>query len=310
MSKPMSKKMENKKVAVLLSTYNGEKYLEQQLQSIFYQTYKNIELYVRDDGSTDGTLDILKKYENQGMLKLTVGENLGYCESFYSLLRNTNEADYYSFADQDDIWLENKIKTAVTALNGVEKEMPALYFCEFDYYDTDMNFVSHKKKLRQAITFPYALASFSVYAFTCVFNSEMRELFLKMPSGNSFPPDYLLLQLAASMGKVLYDTDVYAKYRRHEKNASMSNQNFIKLLFWRIKNFLINDNFDYKAKWSALYDVYCEELSVDDKAILSWFAEEKYRLAYALRKSFYSKRYRETLFDEIAVRFMFAVGRL
>ena len=78
----VGKYMEDKKVAIVMSTYNGEKYIEEQLDSLFRQTYKNIEIYVRDDGSKDKTVEILKKYETQGKIHLYAKENKGFIKSF------------------------------------------------------------------------------------------------------------------------------------------------------------------------------------------------------------------------------------
>ncbi len=82
--------MEEKRVAVTISTYNGEKYIEQQIESLLNQTYKNVDIFVRDDGSTDLTLDILKKYEKDKKIKLYYGENLGFIGSFYDILDKPN----------------------------------------------------------------------------------------------------------------------------------------------------------------------------------------------------------------------------
>ena len=93
--------MEERKVAILLSTYNGEKYVKEQIDSFLNQTYKNVEIIVRDDGSKDSTVKILKEYQNNyNNIKLTVGKNLGFIKSFFELLK-LGDADYYAFADQD-----------------------------------------------------------------------------------------------------------------------------------------------------------------------------------------------------------------
>lgn len=95
--------MENKKVAVIMSTYNGERFIKEQLDSILNQTYKNLEIVVRDDGSKDGTVQIVKEYmKTYPNIVLHEGENLGFIKSFFELL-NLVEADYYSYADQDDV---------------------------------------------------------------------------------------------------------------------------------------------------------------------------------------------------------------
>ena len=100
-----------------MSTYNGEKFIREQLDSILAQTYKNIEIVVRDDGSKDNTVSIVKEYmQKNSNITLYEGENLGFIKSFFELLTLV-EADYYSYADQDDVWMENKIELAVNSLN-------------------------------------------------------------------------------------------------------------------------------------------------------------------------------------------------
>ena len=81
--------MNNKKVAILMSTYNGEKYIKEQLDSLLNQSYKNIEIYIRDDGSKDKTINIVKEYENKyNNVIFNQGENVGYINSFFNLLKS------------------------------------------------------------------------------------------------------------------------------------------------------------------------------------------------------------------------------
>jgi GT2 family glycosyltransferase len=87
------------KVAILLSTYNGTMYMKEQMESLFKQTYKNVEIIVRDDGSTDNmgnkesTIDVLKTYEDDGKIKLITGENIGFAKSFFELLRVNGDVE-------------------------------------------------------------------------------------------------------------------------------------------------------------------------------------------------------------------------
>ena len=91
------------KILILMSTYNGEKYLREQIESIRNQTIKeDIEILVRDDGSKDGTLEILEEYAEIGTLQFIRGKNIGSAQSFHELLRIAPKYDYYAFADQDD----------------------------------------------------------------------------------------------------------------------------------------------------------------------------------------------------------------
>ena len=103
--------MENKKIDILMATYNGEKYLAEQLDSIINQTYHNWNLLIRDDNSTDRTLEIIQDYQKKDnrikLLKDNEG-NLGIVKNFEELLKNS-ESEFIMFSDQDDIWIENKL---------------------------------------------------------------------------------------------------------------------------------------------------------------------------------------------------------
>ena len=101
------------KIAVLMSTYNGEEFLRDQIESILNQEKVNVTLYVRDDGSSDRTVEILSSYEEQGKLKLICGKNCGVGNSFMHLLYTSDQDfDFYAFSDQDDIWLPDKLYSA------------------------------------------------------------------------------------------------------------------------------------------------------------------------------------------------------
>ena len=106
-----------------MSTYNGEKYLREQIDSILKQTQVDAQLIVRDDGSSDGTVRILEEYSrNYPNVSFYQGTNVGVGKSFLELLKNAPQADYYSFADQDDVWLEDKLNHAVSIIRQIEQK--------------------------------------------------------------------------------------------------------------------------------------------------------------------------------------------
>ena len=115
------------KVAILMSTYNGEKYLDEQIGSILAQEGVDVTLYIRDDGSSDRTAEIIKYYcKSYHNVSFTQGENLGVGNSFMQLVYDAKDVYYYyAFADQDDIWLPEKIKMAADKIK--ESKRPLLY---------------------------------------------------------------------------------------------------------------------------------------------------------------------------------------
>ena len=178
--------MENKKVAVIMSTYNGERFIKEQLDSILNQTYKNLEIVVRDDGSKDGTVQIVKEYmKTYPNIVLHEGENLGFIKSFFELL-NLVEADYYSYADQDDVWMENKVELAVNSLEQLDQTKPNMAFGNSDYYDENMKFI-HSGPKNKKVSFLRALFSCCGQGMTITVNKKTRDMILENTPKMLFP---------------------------------------------------------------------------------------------------------------------------
>ena len=138
------------KVNILLSTYNGEQYLKEQVKSIQDQTYQDWQLLIRDDGSSDGTVEIIQelvaqderiRFINQGAI-----ENLGVIKSFHALLKY-EKADLYCFSDQDDVWLPEKIALQVAEAEKYPQEEPLLVYTDLKVVDENLN-VQHESMIR------------------------------------------------------------------------------------------------------------------------------------------------------------------
>ena len=166
--------MENEKVTILMSSYNGEKYITEQIESLVQQTYPNIQILIRDDGSSDNTINIIKKFqEKYNNIKLIEGENLGFINSFFELLKISEKSDYYAYCDQDDVWMKDKIERAVSFLKKEPKEIPLLYFSNSDYYDTDMNFLATAER-EKIYNFRNSLVECVTQGMTMVINETTR----------------------------------------------------------------------------------------------------------------------------------------
>ncbi len=295
-------------VTVLMSTWNGEAYIEQQLQSIFKQTYSNIKIIIRDDGSTDGTLAILRKHSEAGLVELIEGENLGFVGSFFQLMEIAPYADFYFFADQDDVWLEFKVERAVEKLckQGANlNKCPALYYSNYDFYDESLNFIGHNKftctpSLAFAVSEPLAAG------FTCVLNRCLIELMGKVNPSDICSHDHAALMLALSYGKVIQDDVVTAKYRRHSRVASPSGKNFFKQLSWRLK-FLKSNRLR-----TEFYEVFRVgkglQISSQNKKLLRLLAGEFNPLVRSFTLCFYSLRFRTKWIDELLIRCLFLIN--
>lgn len=301
----------SKKVNVLLSAYNGEKYIKAQIDSILNQSYLNVELYVRDDGSKDGTLAIVREYEEKGLLHLEAGENVGFVKSFEWLIANGGEADYYAFSDQDDVWFEDKIKMAVEKLEHAREDVPVLYFSNYDFYDGDLNFMAHRVGRTPNISFVNSLVDCVSLGFNSVFNRKAKDMVTEQMPEKSTGHDWWMYMVCAGMGEVIYDERPTVKYRRHNNNVSDGGDSFIKFQIWRFKRFFLNHYFHHIHEQIKEYGkLYKDRLTPENQKILDLFTKDGFHPVIALRKVFYPKKLRQKAVDEIFVRLVFLIGRL
>lgn len=301
---------ENKKVAILISTYNGEKYLKEQLDSLLNQTYKSVKIYIRDDGSTDNTVNIVKEYQGRNSnIILNEGENIGFINSFLELLKLSDEADYYAYCDQDDIWMEDKIERAVKFLEKTDENKPALYFSNSDYYDSNMKFLATAEK-NKVYNFRNSLVECVTQGMTMVINDKTRQIIVKNKPESCLYHDWWTYMICSGFGQIVYDDKSLVKYRRHNKSVTEEGKNSLQLFIFRVKKFIIGDSLKkIKEQWKEYEKFYYNELNEENKNLLKLFTH-KYNFFIALKKTFYPKRFRKKLIDEISVRLLFLIGKL
>lgn len=213
------------KIWVLMSTYNGMAYIEEQIESILSQKNCDVHLLVRDDGSTDATLDILKSYEKKGSITLISDNiNLGPAKSFLKLLEMAPDDGYYAFSDQDDCWNSDKLERALEMLTQAEENnMPLVYYSNSDVVDQNLN--STGKKVysgKQKPTLERVLCGYGIQGCTMVLNKALRDIFLSvdMSKERIGMHDFFLCDLCMVCGgKILYDDFSTMKYRQHESNV-------------------------------------------------------------------------------------------
>ena len=211
-----------KVILVLMSTYNGEKYLAQQVDSIIGQEGVQVRLLVRDDGSKDGTCDILKTYADEGKLDYVCGDNINWMHSFWKLVNMAHGADYYAFADQDDIWFPDKLARAVSVLEKYGKT-PAIYSAQQSIVDDNLNVLHLNEQKVDCTNFLIRdyLVWYNIFrGCTEVWNNALQEYVLsKHIADIDEPHDAFLMHLALAVGEVVKDNHEVMAYRQHGNNA-------------------------------------------------------------------------------------------
>lgn len=209
--------METKKVQILMSTYNGERFLSEQIESLLCQTWENVEILIRDDGSQDKTPDILNEYRaNYKNIRVFLEENRGVNRSFFELLKKS-DADFVAFCDQDDIWLEEKIEIAIRKL---ELETgPALYCSNKILVDSAGETMVKQDREKRVPGFGNAVVENICTGCTAVMNRKMADIVRARLPEHAILHDWWLYVVAAYAGKIIFDEHAYIKYRQHEENV-------------------------------------------------------------------------------------------
>lgn len=204
-------------VSVVMCTYNGEKFLEKQIQSILSQTYQNLELIITDDCSTDGTKNILEKYKSLPNVFIHYNENnLGFTKNFEKAA-SLAKANYICFADQDDIWLPNKVQQLFKAI--ADKSM--IYSNSLLIDDNDNSLGKHLSNYRklQNINSSKCFAFLNaVSGHTMMIEKRVLETGLPIPQ-NTYH-DWWLAVIASNLNGIIYLDEVLTHYRQHSKTVT------------------------------------------------------------------------------------------
>lgn len=275
----------DKMTDILLSTYNGEKFLKQQLDSILAQTEKNWRLIIRDDGSDDSTLKIIEPYMLEYPDKIVLFDDsapapLGPCQSFHRLLR-ISSAPYVMFCDQDDVWLPSKIEIMLTAIIKAESEStqssPILLHSDLEVVDKNLKLINssffNQNRLDPLKSGIRQLTMRNIVTgCAAICNRALIDKSLPIPQ-EALMHDWWLAMTATLLGELRHVPNALVKYRQHSHNAigsaSWSGQAKKLTLIAAYKRKMN----DISKQTEALLKFHCGELSShDDKALLSTIA--------------------------------------
>ncbi|MEK1321427.1 glycosyltransferase [Limosilactobacillus fermentum] len=230
-----------KRVLVLMSTYNGEKYIKKQILSILNQNGVYCDLLIRDDGSQDTTIPLIKYFEKNysQRIKLIKGDNEGYKRSFVDLIYNAdNDYDYYAFSDQDDVWLPDKVKAGIEGIK--DKNTPSLYYAMMTEVNENLDKLSKQQSFKSVPGYKEILFQNFVQGSTIIFNNHFLRLVKTYRVKDEVPHDVFLPILAKYCGNIVGDHDSYILYRKHEDAVT------VKMKSNYFKNFVSEIFSDYK----------------------------------------------------------------
>lgn len=214
-------------IAILLATYNGCEFIEEQIESLLSQTFQDWTLFIHDDGSTDGTVEIIKRLEKryQGKIVLLPGPSTGGAKNNFMYLLNSVEAPYIMFCDQDDIWLPNKIELTYKRMREIEDNRPTLVFTDLQVVDRNLNVLAQRMSQYQRLNIRKRdvgdfLAENVITGCTMMINKSLAELSRKVSDYSSLiMHDWWIAIVASKFGNISCVEKPLIQYRQHGVNS-------------------------------------------------------------------------------------------
>ena len=212
------------KVNILMSTYNGQQFLAEQIRSIQDQSYTDWTLFIRDDGSSDNTKEILKDFERQDsrihLIDSDKSDNLGVIKSFHKLV-NHDRADYYFFSDQDDVWLPNKLELSLKEAQNYLADLPLMVYMDLKVVNQDLEIMTEsmvKSQSHHANTeLVQELTENTVTGGVAMINHALAEMWQE--TDDILMHDWYLALLASTFGNLVFIDQPGELYRQHSDNV-------------------------------------------------------------------------------------------
>jgi len=296
------------RIIILMSTYNGDDYVEDQIRSIYEQTFQDFQLVIRDDGSEPVFLQKLEKLQRTYGFRLIEGKNAGFARSFMALLEKAGDAELYAFADQDDIWLPEKLQIAINWFDRHQREdIPQLFHNAYDIVDSDtLKKTGHFFFSEEGYDFRRSITENHYSGFSMVINQRLRKMMLRGRANRIVYHDWWAGMIAHAFGEAYSDPEVASLHRAHGDNVTTFSMKT--RLQWLKKS--LNTDTDIKTRSAEFARCFAKDMEPKDLRMLRLFARKRYSLRRAMKKAFYPKRWRPILSSEVISRFLMLIGRM
>lgn len=301
------------KVQILLSTYNGTAYLKPLMETLLVQDYPDLEILVRDDGSTDSTVAMLRQYVmTRANISVTVGPNVGFVRSFFTLLQWASPAaEYVAFCDQDDVWLPDKVSRAVQLLRSCPSERPALYCSRVILVDSQLTPIRYSELPRKGLSFSNALVECSTGGCTIVMNQAARELVLQELPAQALGHDWWLYLVISAFGQIVYDEEPRILYRKHAANTFGVPVGWMERWTLRLRRFVNwGPARPVTQQAEEFRRIYGSRLSEEHRQVLERFLHSQEHWWDRLRYAFSGDVYRHRTSDHWLLKILIVLKRL
>lgn len=296
-----------------MSAYNGSRYIVQQLDSIFAQKGVDVTCFVRDDGSKDDTLQVLGDYQKTipaGKLVIEQGENVGWERSFLLALKDAPKSEYYAFADQDDIWFEDKLISGIKMMVSVsDGSKPLMYHCNKLSVNEDLKPFPHQvRRTPQPLNRQNAMIQEYAQGCGIILNEQARKLVLHHIPHTKLAHDFWCGLVCYLFGQVIYDDAPHFYHISHGNNASGEGHT---LGSWkgRLKMFFNKGNI-YYSPYEDLLEGYGNLLNTEDKRFIEKVINYRHSVISKLCLLFSPKFVRDSIMGTVSLKLAILFNRL
>lgn len=302
---------QKKTIQILMSTYNGEKYIREQLDSFLkLDNYNNIKVLIRDDGSTDGTIDILMEYKEKYGFEVYLGENLGVNGSMLWLFSNCSKnADFYALSDQDDVWLPNKFTILFNALKENYDENGIYLFASCSAITNEkLEIIGKSTVPMYGVNFYNSMIQNICPGHTQVFNKKLLDVIKFIDSSEISVIDHWIYLISSALGKVVFTENTTVLHRQHNDNCVGYQINVLPRLLTRIKRLSFKKPDQMTVQLLSFLKMYKDMMPDEYKSETKVFLEStnfNKRLKYVIK----TKAFRQSRFESFLFKVLFLAGK-
>jgi rhamnosyltransferase len=298
----------NLRVAILMATYNGSSFIKEQINSILQQSFVDWDLIIRDDGSTDGTKEILSKFsKNEHRINILNCDELrlGACLNFSKLIDQGRDYKYLVFCDQDDIWLSNKLEEQIMHVANMENkhgvDAPILLYGTYLFIDAEGNVINNKPPDYSFIpNYRYLMVQNYLYGCTMLINNKLAEYLCNIPKESENHDYWIALVALALNSKIHYISEPLLFYRQHA--ANVSSNIYQKSFRKRIIRYIRKEDIYFLKKRLSMLDILLERFKhvmlYEDQKLISGYIKAlsnggfqalEYSIQHGVRNRFFWK---------------------
>ena len=301
-----------KKVQILLSTYNGEKYLREQLDSFAEQTvFQNISVLIRDDGSTDGTVTILQEYEKKYGFCVEYGFNIGTTRSYLWLLEHSDDScDFFAFSDQDDVWLPEKIEKEAAEMQRMDSTRPRLVSTHSEIVNKNLSHQGSSIPIKKGVSFFNAMVQNVCPGHTQLLDRKLRDAVRKTAEPSAvLVVDWWVYLIASGLGTVEALPEVTVLHRQHGNNTIGYATSPVFQFVTRLRRLHGKTAAAMTRQLKAFYRCYGCQIADDYRAELESFLNSLPSLRHRLHYVVSAKIFRQSAMDTMAVKILYVLGK-